>query len=67
MNGITEYGNAARQVKIVLFVSPQNILPRQTYSKIFMQGENKCITAEENGVSLLHGNALAFVKVSNTR
>jgi len=26
------------------------------------QGENKCITAEENGVSLLHGNALAFVK-----
>ena len=61
MNGITEYGNAARQVKIVLF------LPRQTYSKIFMQGENKCITAEENGVSLLHGNALAFVKVSNTR
>ena len=27
------------------------------------QGENKCPTAEENGVSILHGNALAFVKV----
>ena len=28
-----------------------------------MQGENKCKTAEENGVSILHGNALSFVKV----
>ena len=28
-----------------------------------LQGENKCGTAEENGVSILHGNALAFVKV----
>jgi len=26
------------------------------------QGENKCDSAEENGVSILHGNALAFVK-----
>ena len=29
----------------------------------FLQGENKCPSAEENGVSILHGNALAFVKV----
>ena len=28
------------------------------------QEENKCPGAEENGVSILHGNALAFVKVS---
>ena len=28
------------------------------------QEENKCAGAEENGVSILHGNALAFVKVS---
>jgi len=26
------------------------------------QGENKCSGAEQNGVSILHGNALAFVK-----
>merc|ERR1711992_441127 len=26
------------------------------------QGRNKCDTAEENGVSILHGNALSFVK-----
>jgi len=26
------------------------------------QGDNKCQTAEDNGVSILHGNALAFVK-----
>merc|ERR1712242_64652 len=30
--------------------------------KLADQGENKCGTAEENGVSILHGNALAFVK-----
>ena len=29
-----------------------------------LQGENKCPSAEENGVSILHGNALAFVKVT---
>ena len=29
----------------------------------FLQGDNKCQTAEDNGVSILHGNALAFVKV----
>ena len=27
------------------------------------QEENKCPGAKENGVSILHGNALAFVKV----
>ena len=43
---------------IVLSVNSQN-LPNS-----FIQGENKCPSAEENGVSLLHGNALAFVKVS---
>ena len=31
---------------------------------LFLQGENKCPSAEENGVSILHGNALAFVKVT---
>ena len=31
----------------------------------FLQGENKCPTAEQNGVSILHGNALAFVKVKH--
>jgi len=30
---------------------------------LFAQEENKCPGAEENGVSILHGNALAFVKV----
>jgi hypothetical protein len=29
-----------------------------------LQGENKCPGAMENGVSILHGNALAFVKVT---
>ena len=29
-----------------------------------LQGENKCPSAKENGVSILHGNALAFVKVT---
>ena len=30
---------------------------------VLPQEENKCPGAEENGVSILHGNALAFVKV----
>ena len=30
---------------------------------LFAQEENKCAGAEENGVSILHGNALAFIKV----
>ena len=30
---------------------------------VLSQEENKCPGAEENGVSILHGNALAFVKV----
>ena len=30
----------------------------------YLQGGNKCTGAEDNGVSILHGNALAFVKVN---
>ena len=33
------------------------------YEQSALQGLNKCHTAEENGVSILHGNALSFVKV----
>jgi hypothetical protein len=32
---------------------------------MLLQGENKCPGALENGVSILHGNALAFVKVKH--
>ena len=31
-----------------------------------LQGENKCASAADEGVSILHGNALAFVKVNHS-
>ena len=60
-------------ISIVCNLSPQNvvddILTREQLLGVLkndyiFQGENKCPTAEENGVSILHGNALAFVKVT---
>ena len=60
-------------ISIVCNLSPQNV-EDDTHTReqllgvlkndYIFQGENKCPTAEENGVSILHGNALAFVKVT---
>ncbi len=46
------------------YLNTFSICTRCSVFYFILQGENKCPGAMENGVSILHGNALAFVKVT---